>query len=108
MKGLEHFVHESGLPRGSLPTGAEAAQIEEDFLANYYCGNLVLSRIQGDQYEDMPLTYSGGVWACPNVNLIICRDRVVIDGQTYPVRSLRPFLADFVHNGQQFCITESP
>jgi len=48
MKGLEHFVHESGLPRGSLPTGAEAAQIEEDFLANYYCGNLVLSRIQGD------------------------------------------------------------
>lgn len=106
MKGLEHFVREAGVPRGSLPTGAEAAQIEEDFLASYYCGNLWLTHMQGEQCESVPLSYSSGVWACPKVNLVIRRDRVIVDEQAYPVQSLRPFWADFVHNGRRFCITE--
>lgn len=106
MKGLEHFVRETGVPRGSLPAGAEAAQIEEDFLANYYCGNLYLTYTQGEECGTVPLTYSGGVWACPKVNLVIRRDCVIVDGQAYPVTSLQPFWADFIHKGQRFCITE--
>lgn len=106
MKGLDHFVRETGVPRGSLPTGAEAAQIEEDFLANYYCGNLYLTYMQGEESGTVPLTYRDGTWAGPNVNLVIRRDRVIVDGQAYPVNSLRPFWADFIHNGQRFCITE--
>jgi hypothetical protein len=106
MKGLEHFVRESGVPRGSLPIGKEAAEIEEDFLANYFCGNLYLTHIQEGQGHSVLLGYSGGVWSCPKLNLVIHRDRVIVDGEAYPVQSLRPFYADFVHNGQRLCITQ--
>jgi hypothetical protein len=29
-----------------------------------------------------------------------------VDGQSYPVCSTKPFLASFVHNGQQMTLTE--
>ncbi len=106
MKGLEHFIRETGAPRGSLPTGAEAAQIEADFLANYYCRNLYLTYSGAGDCGTVPLTYNCGVWTSPKVNLVIQRDRIIVDGQTYPVQSLRPLYVDFVHNGQQFTITE--
>jgi hypothetical protein len=106
MKGLEHFIRETGAPRGSLPTGAEAAQIEADFLANYYCRNLYLTYSGRGDCGTVPLTYNCGVWTSPKVTLVIQRDRIIVDGQTYPVQPLRPLYVDFVHNGQQFTITE--
>jgi hypothetical protein len=106
MKGLEHFVRETGAPRGSLPAGAEAAQIEADFLANYYCRNLYLTYSGGEEGGTVPLTYNCGVWTSPKVNLVIQRDRIIVDGQTYPVRSLRPLWVEFAHKGQHFTITE--
>lgn len=103
--GLNHFVSTSGRPRGSLPSGEEAKMIEEDFLANYYCGNLSLT-VQGDRCGTHLMTYSCGVWLSPEGNVVIRKDRVMVDGNSYPVRSLRPFLADFVHNGRRFTITQ--
>jgi hypothetical protein len=38
------------------------------------------------------------------MNFIIKRDRVIVDGQSYPVCSTKPFLASFVHNGQQITL----
>jgi hypothetical protein len=50
------------------------------------------------------LPYRDGVWTGDGIT--VSRDRVLIDGTSFEVKSQRPFYADLVHNGRQIVITE--
>jgi hypothetical protein len=50
------------------------------------------------------LPYRDGMWSGDGIS--VSRDRVLIDGTAFGVKSQNPFYADLVHNGRQIVITE--
>ena len=100
--GIRHFVDSTGIGRGSIPAPEELDKLERQFIANRFCTGLWLSKDD----ESHVLDYCSGKWTSPLLDLVITKDRVVVDGMTYPVDSIDPFWAEFVHDGKLYCITE--